>query len=131
MKESYEKNMIEKIEKDMRLNKKHYMRIEPIYGEKISIDAVEYFNSIVGIKVYAYDTEIASYDYIKKVLTHRNNIRNIEICKAQVQVLNDFLQYEKYYIKDKVLTAFEKYKDEVDADCNMSDYEIACMYEFN
>lgn len=131
MKESYEKNMIEKIEKDMRLNKKHFMRIEPIYGDKISIDAVEYFNSIVGIKVYAYDTEIASYDYIKKVLTHRNNIRNIEICKAQVQVLNDFLQYEKYYIKNKVLASFEKYKDEVDADCNMSDYEIACMYEFN
>lgn len=129
MKEKYEENMMKKIEEDMKLNKKFYITTEPIYGEKISIDTLEYFDEVIGIKIYAYNTEIASYDYKKKNISFRTTIHNIMVVKALVDLLNDFTGYEKYKIKDKFLIDFENYKEEVDSECNLSDYEIACMYE--
>ena len=129
MKEQYTKNMIEKIKKELRLNMSNFIRLEPIFGSKISIDAVEYFDSVVGVKIYAHDVEIASYDYIKKILYSKRHIQNIELCRIKNEIVNDFVQYKKYAIKDKYLKDFEAFKDEVDSNCNMSDYELACMYE--
>lgn len=131
MKEEYEKNIIEKIKKEVKLQEEYYISVEPIYGEKISIDTIEYFNSIIGIKIYAYGNEVASYDFMKKILYSKRYIQNIELCRIKNKIVNDFLGYKKYDIKRKYLIDFENFKNEIDSNCNLTDYEISCIYELN
>lgn len=129
MKEVYEKNMLEKGIKELKLKMGIATKVVPVFGEKISIDGINYFNSIVGIKVLSHDIEIGTYLFDKKTLyTNHKASHNICIAKDQVDLINNFVGYEKYHIKNNILVAFEKFKDEVDPNCNMSDYEIACMF---
>lgn len=130
MEENYEKNMIERAKKELKTTNL-ILQYQSIYGDKISVDGINYFNSIKGVKILSHNIVIADYFFDGKQLYYYTKITNITVIKDLVDLLNNRAGYLKYKIPARLLTRFENYKNAVDPDCDLSDFEIACMFELD
>lgn len=128
----YESNMIQKAQDELHYNKGLGLTFEVVRGEeRMTIDGRNYFNNIVGVMIFSHEYPIAKYMFDKKTLYHKLRSRNLMVIKDFCSLVNSFVGYERMSIKYEVEADFEQFKDEVDPECAMSDYEIAQMYNYN
>ena len=128
--EEYIKNMIEKGKKEINFKDNLDVEVKAWFGEKkITIDGINYFNIVKGIIVLSHKVEIGRYDFEKGNLERPVRVDNIIVAKDMVNLLNDFVGYEKYGIKEKEMKKFEKFK--LNYKDNMSDYEIGELFSMN
>ena len=133
MKEMYMKGLIENVKNDLKINNSLLTLRLREAAAKITLDGINYIESIKSFDVVCNDVVIAYYDIETKKIYYYNNITNIVVVKQLVDFLNNYNGYEKYKLTKNAqnkLLKLEKSKDEIDPDCNLSDFEIAEILNF-
>lgn len=124
----YEKIMIEQCEKAINFKGSVGITIAPVYAERITIDGINYFNRVKGIRIIYHDIEIASYDLDTKKLTYLTRHSNIAVLQEVIYLLNNFVGYKKYHLNNKKEKAFNQFIEQVDG--GLSNYELGEMFMY-
>jgi hypothetical protein len=90
MREAYENNIIEKAKKEMKILFEHLKFEVSKYGDKITLDGVEYFNKIEEIVVKYGGYDVVYYNVEKKQMYCPKKIRNLEASKYTIKIVNNY-----------------------------------------
>lgn len=90
MREVYENNIIEKSKKEMKILFDHLKFEVYKYGDKITLDGVEYFNKIEEIVVKYGGYDVVYYNVEKKQISYPKKIRNLEASKYTIKIINNY-----------------------------------------
>lgn len=134
MKDIYTKGVLERAAKELKTEGTMLSVEVHETGEKITVDGINYFDSIISVAVISHNTVIAIYDLNTKKLRYCTNISNIVVIKELVDFLNRFHGAEVYKLNKRSqerLLNLESAKEELDPNCDMSDFEIAEMVGVN
>lgn len=125
----YEMTQIDRAKKDLKFKGGVGITFDFIRGDdNMTIDGKNYFKNIIGVIIKCYDHEIGRYMFGKTLSIPSSPPTNIAVLQEMVNLVNNYVGFEHFKIKDNIILGFDNYKDMVDSDCNMSDYEIGEMY---
>ena len=103
------------------------------YGDKITLDGINYFNEINEVEIlYGYEV-IMKYDIKKAQIKIKRNINNVVVKKEVVNILNNYIGKEMYRLSNKDmkdLIRIERKKDEIyelEGSCGLDSYEVGEM----
>ena len=90
MKEIYEKEILEKVKKSLKLEDGDAIILTPVGcgGDKITFDGVEYFEPITKVDLNYQGSLVGTYDLAKDVLS-TPRYANIVIARKQVKIVKN------------------------------------------
>lgn len=133
MEKEYVNSIMDRVRKELKLDGFMFKLRVREYGEKMTLDGINYFRDINVVEILSYNEIIGSYDIKSKKLRVRNNISNVVIASEVVKFMNNYLGKEVYELSKSMkskLISIENKKDEIfelEGECGLSDYEISLM----
>lgn len=131
----YINSVMDRVRKELKLDCIGYsfdLKVKE-YGEKMTLDGINYFRDIEVVEILNHNEVIGSYNVKGKKLSVRNNIGNVVIANEVVKFMNNYLGKEVYELSKSMkskLISIENKKDEIfesEGECGLSDYEISLM----
>lgn len=130
MKEIYMKGILKKVSQELELDKFPGVNLKVgKTGAKITMDGVEYFDKIEVVDIYHNFTKIGEYDLSTKTLNSLRRVGNIVSAQVLVNLVNNFVGYEKFKINSKKLADFYTFFETLDE--GVSEYEAGIMFKFS
>lgn len=135
MKEMYYENLMSRVKEELKFNKNSsFLSLEVAeVGDKVTIDGINYFDSIRSFHILSHGTPIAIYYIDEKKLKYFPYQNNIIVTKDMINFLNNYYEKELFVLNNKGknrLLLLESKKEELDPECALSDYEISLMMNF-
>lgn len=122
MKEVYEKNILERVKKELKIEDEILKLEVESYGEKITIDGINYFEKIERVVVKYNEYDVAYYDVEKKIISHPRKIKDLDSARYTVKVINNFFNEERIRLpKTRNGYSFDEIEEML---CHLSENEL-------
>ena len=130
----YEEMILKNLKERLKMEYCYEMRISK-YGDKITLDGMNFFNEISEVEILSHNEVIIKYDLKNKKFRIRK-VDNVILEKDIINFLNHYVGSEIYFLGKegkKRLIEIEEKKDEIyemEGSCDLSDYEVSQLLMF-